>query len=146
MYTELPNVDGTPATRIAALKSARELLKEEPRTSNGAIFGGGSIEPGAVAGVTGLIRLSTYIETGHDYRDTHPEGKRRPIIKHTNVTLVAPPAVDAEDLEHLMSHISDGSFAEFMEEALKQATENSGQHEDEEAHRPVDPQDRPRFS
>lgn len=129
MYLETKNVPGTPESRIAALKESRELLKGDPKVSGPAIFGGGSTDPGSVAGSTELIRLATYIETGHDYVDLHPTGKRRPIIKNTTITVVAPPMVDAEDLEHLISHVKDGSFSEFMEDLLKEQPETADEKE-----------------
>jgi len=116
MYLETPNVPGTPESRIKALKEARVLLKEEPEVTNGIVFGGGSTKPGAVAPAAELIRVATYIETGHDYRDTHPEGKRRPLQRITNVTVMAPEG----ELEHLMSHLEDGSFAEFLDDMTGQ--------------------------
>lgn len=126
MYTEIPNVPGTPETRIAALKESRELLKQEPKVAAPAIFGGGTTttEPGPVAGSTELINLATYIETGHSYFDTHPVGKRRPIIKNTTVTVVAPNgAPSQEDIDHLLSHIENGDFEDVMESLIKEAKE-----------------------
>lgn len=126
MYTEIPNVPGTPESRIAALKESRELLKQDPKVTTPAIFGGGATEPGQVGDATSLIRLATYIETGHDYLDLHPTGKRRPIIKTTNVTVVAPNGVPSqEDIDHLIGHIENGDFAEFMDSIIKEAKEKS---------------------
>lgn len=118
MYIELPAVPGTAESRIAALKESRQLLKGEAKVAGPAIFGGGSTEPGPVAGSTELIDLATYIETGHAYADLHPTGKRRPIVKHTHVTVMAPSGA-SEGLEHLLSHMQDGSFASFVEDMLK---------------------------
>jgi hypothetical protein len=127
MYIEMPNVPGTAESRIAALKESRQLLKGEAKVSGPAIFGGGATEPGPVAGSTELIDLATYIETGHAYVDLHPVGKRRPIVHHQHVTVLAPGGVpDQEDIEHLLSHVADGSFEEFMQDLLKQAAK---QHE-----------------
>lgn len=117
MYIELPNVDGTPASRIAALKEARELLKGEPKVAGAALFNGPTTTPGEVAGSTELVNLATYIETGHSYFDTHPTGKRRPKI--TNVTVVAPVGGNPEQLEHFLEHVKDGSFVEFLERMKK---------------------------
>lgn len=125
MYVEIPAVEGTPESRIAALREARELLKGEPKTTSPAIFGGGSTEPGEVAGSTELLNLATYIETGHSYFDTHPTGKRRPIIKNIHMTMMAPPNLDVDDLAHLIEHVKDGSFAEFVEDMLKNQTQPS---------------------
>ena len=119
MYVEIPAVEGTPESRIAALREARDLLKGEPKVTTAGMFGSGGTIGGEVAGSSDLIRLATYIETGHDYNDTHPTGKRRPIIKNTHVTVMAPQGA-TEGLEHLLGHINDGSFAEFMEDLIKE--------------------------
>lgn len=137
MYLEIPAVEGTPASRIEALRESRDLLKEEPATSKASMFGGESHNPGSVAGPTALIRLATYIETGHDYKDTHPEGKRRPIIRNTtNVTVMAPSGADAEDIEHFLHHVEKGDFAEFIKDMVAQQdsdqeTEGDGDTEDQ---------------
>lgn len=139
MFIEIPAVDGTPESRIAALREARELLKEEPKTSAPAIFGGTTTDPGAVAGPSALIRLATYIETGHDYADTHPKGKRRPLVKNTHVTLVAPTGIPTpDDIEHLLSHVSDGSFGEFVEAMLKEQAEKAEEGEKADEKPPFD--------
>ena len=119
MYIEIPAVEGTPESRIAALKESRELLKGEPKVTAAGMFASAGTIGGDVAGPGDLIRLATYIETGHDYRDTHPEGKRRPIIKNTHVTVMAPQGM-SPDVEHLLSHLGDGSFAEFLEDLIKE--------------------------
>lgn len=125
MYIEIPNVPGTPESRLAALKESRELLKGEPATKP-VMFAGNSTEPGKVAESAELINLATYIETGHAYADLHPTGKRRPIIKTTNVTVVAPNGVPSqEDIDHLIGHIENGDFAEFMDSIIKEAKEKS---------------------
>ena len=98
MYLETANVPGTPESRIKALTAAKPMVS------------GSSFLSTSGAGAEDLIRLATYIETGHDYRDTHPDGKRRPLQRITNVTVMAPEG----ELEHLMSHLEDGSFAEFL--------------------------------
>jgi hypothetical protein len=131
MYIEIPAVEGTPESRIAALRESRDLLKGEPKTTSPAIFGGGSTEPGQIAGSTELINLATYIETGHSYFDTHPTGKRRPKIVNQHVTVLAPGGLpDQEDIEHLLSHVADGSFEEFMQDLLKKAAEQHSKAED----------------
>lgn len=124
MYVELPTVPGTAESRVAALKESRELLKQDAKVSGPAIFGGGSTEPGVAPDALSLIRLSTYIETGHDYPDLHPTGKRRPIIKNIHVTVMAPGGLP-EDLDHLLSHVEDGSFAEFIEDLIKSKPEEA---------------------
>lgn len=110
MYLEIPAVDGTPESRIKALQTAKPLL-----TSGGPFSATG-------APSLDLIRVATYIETGHDYLDTHPQGKRRPVIKEvTNVTVVAPPTVDQEDIEHLIHHVENGDFADFLKDVVAEA-------------------------
>ena len=154
LYTEIPNVPGTPQSRIAALKESRELLKEEPSTTKASMFGGETLNPGSVGSATELIRLATYIETGHDYKDTHPQGKRRPIIKQTtNVTVVDPSGMvpGDEDLAHFLHHVENGDFTEFLKDAMNgvrepEPAEDEESAADEPEHRPVDPEDRPRFS
>lgn len=134
MYTELPTITtSTPAERLQALKDAKALLAASPKTTTAGIFGGTSTEPGDYVLPEDMLRMAEYITTGHDYRDTHPEGKRRPIIKTTNVTVVAPGMPDREDLEHLISHIKDGSFEEFMQDLMKETESQSGQAEDEKS-------------
>lgn len=147
MYIEIPNVPGTPESRLAALKESRQLLKGEAKVSGPAIFGGGVTEPGDVASSTELINLATYIETGHSYFDTHPTGKRRPIIKQvTNVTVVAPPSVDTEDLEHFLHHVENGDFTDFLKDVMK-AAGDEGEKADEDPSPEADPdRDRPSFS
>jgi hypothetical protein len=119
MYVEIPNVPGTPESRITALKESRELLKGEPKTVTGAIFSGSATEPGATAGSTELINLATYIETGHSYFDTHPTGKRRPKVVNVHATVVAPPGIDTADLEHFLHHVENGDFSEFVQDLIK---------------------------
>ena len=129
MYTELPLIEtSTPAERLAALKDAKGLLSGTPKTTTG--FFAGSTEPTDAVAPDEMIRLAEYITTGHDYRDTHPEGKRRPVIKKiTNVTVMAPEGFtpSQEDIEHLLGHITDGSFAQFIEDQVK----NMGKSEDD---------------
>lgn len=120
MYVELPAVTATPADRLQALRDARALLTTTPGETKPAFFGGGSVETVYAPDTAELLRLAEYITTGHDYRDTHPAGKRRPIINTTNVTVVAPPAVDNEDLEHFLHHVENGDFTEFLKEAMAQ--------------------------
>ena len=119
MYVEIPAVPGTPESRIAALKEARELLKGDPKVTSPAIFGGGATEPGKVAGPYELISLATYIETGHDYSDLHPVGKARPKIVNVHATVVAPPGIDTADLEHFLHHVENGDFSEFVQDLIK---------------------------
>ncbi|UOK18378.1 hypothetical protein SEA_BRUHMOMENT_62 [Arthrobacter phage BruhMoment] len=110
-YIELPEVTGSAATRIEALRESKELLEGEALQSSAGAFGSSKKEY-SLPGASELIRLATYIETGHDYRDTHPEGKRRPKI--TNVTVVAPVGANPGQLEHFLEHVKDGSFLEFL--------------------------------
>lgn len=120
MYVETPNVPGTTESRISALRESKELLKGEPEVTTGSIFGGGATKPGQQGEALDLIRLATYIETGHDYLDLHVEGKRRPIVRNMHVTVMAPQDA-TEGLEHLLSHIGDGSFSAFMEDLMTEA-------------------------
>lgn len=76
MYIELPAVPGTPESRTAALRISHELLRDQTK-KGGAIFQG-SDESVSAPAAGAMIRLATYIETGHDYKDLHPSGKRRP--------------------------------------------------------------------
>lgn len=125
MYTELPLIEtSTPAERLAALKDAKELMAGTPETSTGGIFGGATTKPRDFFDTAEAIRIAEYITTGHDYKDTHPAGKRRPVIKKiTNVTVMAPAGSSPTeaDIEHLLSHMADGSFAEFVEDMVTKA-------------------------
>ena len=121
MYVELPAVTVTPAERLQALKDAKQLMSgHESSGAFGSMFSS-KAAPGASAdAIDGFIRLAEYITTGHDYRDTHPEGKRRPVIqKNTTVHVHAADTVDPADLEHLISHIEDGSFLEYLEDQVR---------------------------
>lgn len=124
-YAHLPVVETShPHERLQALKDAKELMSGNG--SNGGIIaafaGNTKAAPGTSAeAIDGFIRLAEYITTGHDYADTHPKGKRRPIINRTDITVVAPPLGGA-DMEHLLHHLQDGSFAEFMEKEMKSGT------------------------
>lgn len=138
MYTELPLIStSTPVERIAALQTAKDLLTSTPGKTSPAIFGGGSTETVHAPETFEMIRLAEYITTGHDYRDTHPEGKRRPIIKNiTKVTVMAPahaPEPTREDVEHFLHHVENGDFADFIEEAISHLKETVKDGEAEEA-------------
>ena len=155
MYVELPAVTATPAERLEALKNAKALLAASPKVTSGTFFAGGSTAPNDFGDPDEMIRLAEYITTGHDYKDTHPKGKRRPIIKNiTKVTVMAPAEAgepSREDIEHFLHHVENGDFTEFVESAINElrnsVKDRDGEgSEDEEAHRPVDPQDRPRFN
>lgn len=121
-YAHLPIIEtSTPTERLQALKDAKELMSGGGPGGIMAAIGGTKTTPGtSIEAISGFLRLAEYITTGHDYLDTHPTGKRRPIINQHNITVVAPPIVDADDMEHLMSHLEDGSFVEFMEDMMKQ--------------------------
>lgn len=117
MFTPTPLTTATtPKQRIKALWEARALLSDTPGQTKPAIFGGGSVDPVASPDPTEMIRIAEYISTGHDYRDTHPKGKRRPLI--TNVTVMAPPAMDTEDLEHFLHHVENGDFSDFVKDMM----------------------------
>lgn len=120
-YIELPLIEtSTPFQRLTALQDAKALLAASPEVSTSGIFGGNSTKPNDFGNPDEMIRLAEYITTGHDYKDTHPTGKRRPIVKHTHVTVVAP-AGATEGLEHLLSHVADGSFNQFIDDLTKDA-------------------------
>jgi hypothetical protein len=122
MYVELPAVTASAADRLQALKDSQEILAGQPEVTSGGIFGGNSTKPRNIVDTDELIRLAEYITTGHDYKDTHPEGKRRPVIKHvTNVTVVAPPTVDPEELEHFLHHVENGDFSEFLKDMMEES-------------------------
>ncbi|QWY82793.1 hypothetical protein PP641_gp053 [Arthrobacter phage SilentRX] len=119
MYVELPLIKtSTPADRLQALKDSRELLTATPGESKPAIFGGGSVETVYAPETAEMIRLAEYITTGHDYADSHPKGKRRPIIKETHIHVH--PALLGEDgevpdairgmVDHLIEHLENGDF------------------------------------
>jgi hypothetical protein len=129
MYTELPTIEtSTPADRLRALQDAKKLMSGAEPGGFAAMFTASASTPGpGREAIDGFIRLAEYITTGHDYKDTHPEGKRRPLIKNTHVTVMAPGMPDQEDIEHLLGHIKDGSFEEFMEDMMKQAHEGAGE-------------------
>lgn len=138
MYVELPLIETSiPDQRLQALKDAKELLSGSPVVKSGGPFSGSNTEPQDVVSPAEMIRMAEYITTGHDYRDTHPKGKRRPIIKHvTNVTVMAPAEGGAEELEHFLQHVENGDFAEFIrnvrdaDAAERQADEDPKQDED----------------
>lgn len=117
MYIEIPNVPGTPESRIKAIQVAKT-----------AVSGGGPFTAHS-AEATDLIRVATYIETGHDYLDTHPVGKRRPKIH--NITVVAPVGATPGQLEHFLEHVKDGSFMDFVEEMKKTREEYANADIDE---------------
>jgi hypothetical protein len=142
LYLELPAVTATPADRLQALKDSKVLLAGSPKTTTG--FFAGSTEPTDAPNPDNLIRLAEYITTGHDYKDTHPEGKRRPVINQvTHVHVIAPPTLDTEDLEHFLHHVENGDFSEFLKDAM-QAAEEEPAEEEPEADKPED--NRPSFS
>ena len=81
MYTELPAVKiTTAAERLAALQDSRDVIAGKPASGGfaSALLGdGGRKGTGDLPGsVDQLIRLAEYITTGHDYKDTHPTGRR----------------------------------------------------------------------
>lgn len=128
-YTELPTIStSTPAERLQALQDAKDLMSSSG-TQGGlteVFFGKTRSAPGASTEVIdGFLRLAEYITTGHDYQDTHPVGKRRPIIKQTHVTVMAAGAPSQEDIEHLLEHLKAGDFLEFMEKQMDD-TEQDG--------------------
>jgi hypothetical protein len=135
MYTELPLIEtSTPAERLAALKDAKELMSGAKPGGFGALFADGPAGPGSsTTAIDGFIRLAEYITTGHDYKDTHPEGKRRPIIRNTHVTVMAPPSFGPDDLEHFMHHVKNGDVADFFEDLLKDAAEKPETADDEKS-------------
>lgn len=136
-YAHLPNIDTTtPEQRLQALRDAKELMSGNGNNGGviAAIAGNAKAAPGtSVEAISGFLRLAEYITTGHDYLDTHPTGKQRPIVNNTHVTVVAPPNLDEADVEHLVSHIKDGSFMEFMKDLMDDDGHDSdGEKSDEE--------------
>lgn len=127
MTSHLPEVTSTSAERLNALKEAKALLFIPGAEVTGP-FSKSSTQPVAPQ-PDELFRVAEYITTGHDYLDTHPKGKRRPLIQNINVTAVGMPQEVAEQfigddfLDHLANHT----------------------HKDEPEHLPQDPEDRPRF-
>jgi hypothetical protein len=123
LYLEIPPVTtATPAERLQALNDAKALMSgNESSGSFGSLFATKSAPGAGATAIDGFIRLAEYITTGHDYKDTHPEGKRRPIIRNiTNVTVMAPSGIvpDQEDIEHLLHHVENGDFAEFVRDMM----------------------------
>lgn len=135
-YAHLPSIENTtPEQRLQALKDAKDLMSGS--TTGGvisAIAGSQKSTPGtSIEAISGFLRLAEYITTGHDYLDTHPEGKRRPIVNNTSITVVAPPSFDEDDLQHMVAHIKDGSFMEFMKDMMEEdAPDADGEKSDEE--------------
>lgn len=121
MFTALPLIEtSTPAERLAALQDAKKLMSGAEPGGFAALFSASAPTPGpGREAIDGFIRLAEYITTGHDYKDTHPEGKRRPIINEHHVH-VSPMAVNVEDipeelrdfLDHLMHHHPEPETAE----------------------------------
>ena len=109
MISHLPEVTSTSNERLAALKEAKALLFV-PTSENKSVFGGTVTSAAPVTDE--LLRVAEYITTGHDYLDTHPKGKRRPIIQNVNVSAVGMPAEVAEKLigddflDDLMGHVN----------------------------------------
>lgn len=89
MTSHLPEVTSTPAERLDALKEAKALLFV-PSVESKNIFGTSASAAKAPA-TPDLFRVAEYITTGHDYLDTHPTGKRRPLIQNVSVTAVGMP-------------------------------------------------------
>lgn len=143
MYVELPAVTATPAERLQALKDAKELMTGTPEISTGGIFGGNTTKPRDFFDADEAIRVAEYITTGHDYKDTHPVGKRRPVIKQVaNVTVVAPPGIPEEEIEHFLHHVENGDFADFLKDAMNAHTETAegdGEKADEDTSPEADP-------
>jgi hypothetical protein len=107
MTSHLPEVTSTPEERLAALKEAKALLFVPAAFSNGPLTSA-KVEGNAPT-ADQLFRVAEYITTGHDYLDTHPTGKRRPIIQNVHVSAVGMPQEVAEKL------IGD----EFLDDLLK---------------------------
>lgn len=125
-YTDLPLITtSTPAERLQALKDSRDILASKPEEVKPTIFGGGSAKHAPAPAPEDMLRLAEYITTGHDYKDTHPEGKRRPIQKHMHVTVMAGGAPSQEDIEHLLSHLKDDSFLDFISEQMRSKDDDS---------------------
>lgn len=89
MTSHLPEVTSTPEERLAALREAKALLFVPAQLSSGPL--NSSKADGKAPTADELFRVAEYITTGHDYLDTHPTGKRRPLIQNVSVTAVGMP-------------------------------------------------------
>lgn len=118
MTSHLPEVTSTPEERLAALRESKALLFVPAAFSSGGISTA-KVE-GKAPSVDELLRVAEYITTGHDYLDTHPKGKRRPLIQNVNVHAVGMPEEVAKKL------ISD----DFLDDLLNRV---NGQDEPESA-------------
>lgn len=119
--THLHDVTSTSAERLAALKEAKALLFVPGAEVTG-FLSKSSTMPIAPQ-PTELFRVAEYITTGHDYLDTHPTGKRRPIIQNVSVTAVGMPEEVARQF------ISD----EFLDELKDHVRKDKHDHEDPSA-------------
>lgn len=134
-YVELPEISAsTPAERLKALQDAKDLMSSSG-TQGGlteAFFGRTKSAPGTSSGVIdGFLRLAEYITTGHDYADTHPVGKRRPIINEQHITVMAAEVPSEEDLEHFLEHVKNGDFADFIAEQMQAAEQDDDSKTDD---------------
>lgn len=110
MTSHLPEVTSTPEERLDALREAKALLFVPAAFSSGGLSTAKA--DGKAPAVEELLRVAEYITTGHDYLDTHPKGKRRPLIQEINVHAVGMPEevakklVGDDFLDDLLSHIN----------------------------------------
>lgn len=138
MYVELPAIEtSTPDERLEALKEAKTLMSGNEATGGFGAMLGSKSAPGASAdAIDGFIRLAEYITTGHDYRDTHPEGKRRPIIHEQHIH-VHPVALDLED-EDMPEDLRE-MFAHIMDHHTEDEPKDAGTFPNPWATKPEDP-------
>lgn len=118
IMTHLPEVTSTSAERLEALKEAKALLFA-PTVESKTMFGSNA-SMSAIPTPENLFRVAEYITTGHDYADTHPKGKRRPIIQNVHVNAVGMPQEVAEKL------ISD----DFLDDLLREGMGHEHSHDD----------------
>jgi hypothetical protein len=114
MTSHLPEVTSTSAERLAALREAKALLFVPGAEVTG-FLSKSSTQPIAPQPAE-LFRVAEYITTGHDYLDTHPKGKRRPVVQNVSVHAIGMSEEQAEKF------VGD----DFLDELTKQMNDNPG--------------------
>lgn len=114
MTSHLPEVTSTSNERLAALKEAKALLFVPTAESNG-MFGKSSSS--SVPATMELMRLAEYITAGHDYLDTHPKGKRRPIVQNVSVHAIGIP-------EGVAEQFTSDEFLDSLNEQMRKSKNN----------------------
>lgn len=98
MFNHLPDVTNqTPEERISALHEAKILVTATPASGGvaQALVGRSSV---SAPDVDSMIRVAEYINTGHDYRDTHDQRKERKTYGLASAgTLLMPMSIFFED-------------------------------------------------